>query len=147
VRSLLRSTLLAGLVTAGLSVSLLTGAPASAATTLERALVVKINASRAASGLRALPNRRYLATKARAHSAAMARRNRLYHSDLSRICCFRRVGENVAVNYTVRGAHRSLMRSPGHRANILGRYWRGVGVGVVKARGKLWVTEIFRQSR
>ena len=37
------------------------------------------------------------------------------------------------------------MNSSAHRANILDRRWRGVGVGVVKSGGRLWVTEIFRQ--
>jgi uncharacterized protein YkwD len=37
------------------------------------------------------------------------------------------------------------MASPAHRANILDRRWRGVGVGVVSSGGYLWVTEIFRQ--
>ena len=145
MRSVLRSSLLTALLATGLTVSLLSGSPASAATTLERALITKINAARAAHGLRALPQRAYLEGKARTHSAAMARRSRLYHSDLSRVCCFRRIGENVAVNTTVYGAHTSLMNSSGHRANILGRYWRGMGVGVVKSGGRLWVTQIFRQ--
>jgi uncharacterized protein YkwD len=75
----------------------------------------------------------------------MASRHRLYHSDLSRICCYRAVGENVGYATTVYRVHQALMASPGHRANILDRRWRGVGVGVVKSGGYLWVTEIFRQ--
>lgn len=145
MRSLLRSTVLTLALVGGLSVSLLSGTPASAATTLERALVTKINATRLSHGLRALPARSYLTYKAHKHSAAMASKRRMYHSDLSRICCFRSVGENVAVNSTVTQIHQALMASPGHRANILGRNWRGVGVGVVQAGGRLWVTEIFRQ--
>ena len=143
IRTFLLSFGLAG----ALSVALLAGTPASAATTLERAIVTKINAERTLRGLRALPARSYLSDRAHQHSAVMARRGRLYHSNLSRICCFRSVGENVAFNSTVTRIHRSLMASPGHRANILNRRWRGVGVGVVKSGGRLWVTEIFRQPR
>jgi uncharacterized protein YkwD len=35
------------------------------------------------------------------------------------------------------------MHSADHRANILRRAFRRVGVGVVKARGSVWVTVIF----
>jgi uncharacterized protein YkwD len=35
------------------------------------------------------------------------------------------------------------MHSAGHRANILKRGFRRVGVGAVKARGCMWVTVIF----
>jgi uncharacterized protein YkwD len=141
VRTLLLSFSLAG----ALSASLLVGTPASAATTLEMAFVTKINYERKLRGLRAVPERSYLTYRAHQHSAAMARRGRLYHSDLSRICCYRAVAENVGVGYTVAGVHRALMGSSAHRANILDRRWRGVGVGVVKSGGRLWVTQIFRQ--
>ena len=145
MRPVLRSTLLTALLAGGLAVSLMTSTPASAATTLERAVVTKINASRVASGLRALPMRSGLTYQAHKHSAAMASRHRLYHSDLSRICCYRAVGENVGYATTVYRVHKALMASLGHRANILDKRWRGVGVGVVTSGGYLWVTEIFRQ--
>jgi len=147
VRSVLRSTLLTALLACGLAVSLLTSTPASAATTLEKAVATKINASRTARGLRALPIRSDLTYWAHRQSAAMAARHRLYHSDLSRVCCYRAVGENVGYATTVYRVHQALMNSPGHRANILDTRWRGVGVGVVKSGGYLWVTEIFRQPR
>ncbi len=143
LRTLLSSV---GLASA-LTMSLLAGTPASAATTLELALVTKINAERTARDLRALPATSYLTYKAHQHSLAMARRGRLYHSNLSNICCYQAVAENVAVGYTVTGIHRALMGSSGHRANILDRRWRSVGVGVVKSGGRLWVTQIFRQPR
>jgi uncharacterized protein YkwD len=37
------------------------------------------------------------------------------------------------------------MRSPAHRANILDRGKRAVGVGIVHSGGKIWVTEVFRR--
>jgi uncharacterized protein YkwD len=147
VRSVLRSTLLTALLVGGLSVSLITGTPASAATTLERAMYTKINASRVNHGLRPLYFAPDLTTIAHRHSAAMASRNRLYHSNLSRVCCYRSVGENVAYATTLTRAHSSLMNSPGHRANLLSSKWTGVGVGVVQKGRYLWVTEIFRQPR
>jgi uncharacterized protein YkwD len=35
------------------------------------------------------------------------------------------------------------MRSAPHRANILNARYRRIGIGVVKARGLVWVTAIF----
>jgi uncharacterized protein YkwD len=145
VRSVLRSTLLIALLVGGLGVSLITGTPASAATTLERALVSKINASRAVYGLRALPIRSGLTWRAHDHSLAMARQHRLYHSDLTKVCCYRSVGENVGYATTLYRVHRALMNSPAHRSNIMGTRWDSIGVGVVQSGGYLWVTEIFRQ--
>ncbi len=147
MRSVLRSTLLTALLVGGLSVSLITGTPASAATTYERAMYTKINASRVHHGLRPLYFAPDLTTIAHRHSAAMASKRRLYHSDLSRVCCYRSVGENVGYGGTTYIVHRALMNSAGHRANILSSKWTGVGVGVVKSGGYLWVTEIFRQPR
>jgi uncharacterized protein YkwD len=143
IRTLLLTFALAG----GLSLSLLVATPASAATTLERAFVTKLNATRVAHGLRPLYFAPDLTTRAHRHSAAMASRRRLYHSNLSLVCCWRAIAENVGVGYTVTGIHRALMNSSAHRANILDRRWTGVGVGVVKSGGRLWVTQIFRQPR
>jgi uncharacterized protein YkwD len=146
VRFVLRSTLLTALLAGGLAVSLITGTPASAATSLERALVTKVNASRAAHGLRALPVRSGLTWRAHEHALALARQRRLYHSNLSRVCCYRSVGENVGYASTLYRVHRALMNSPGHRANILGSRWDSIGIGVVQSGGYLWVTEIFRDT-
>ena len=147
MRHPVRSMLLTFGLACGLSISLLAATPVSAATTVELAFVTKVNAARKARGLNALPVRAGLTDKAHQHSAAMARRGRLYHSDLSRICCYLAVAENIAVGYTVSGVHGGLMNSPAHRANILDRRWRGLGVGVVKSGGRLWVTQVFRQPR
>jgi uncharacterized protein YkwD len=78
------------------------------------------------------------------HSSDMAARTDLFHtSNFSVVCCWSAIGENIAYNVTVRRAHRALMASPGHRANILDPRMRRVGVGVVERHGRLWVTEIF----
>jgi uncharacterized protein YkwD len=37
------------------------------------------------------------------------------------------------------------MRSPAHRANILNPAYRQVGVGIVRANGRLWITQVFRR--
>ena len=146
MRHSIRTLLLSSALASALSVSLLAGAPASAATTLERALVTKINASRAVYGLRALPVRSGLTWRAHNHSLAMARQHRLYHSDLSKVCCYRSVGENVGYGSTLYRVHRALMNSTSHRANIMATRWDSIGVGVVQSGGNLWVTEIFRDT-
>ena len=53
-----------------------------------------------------------------------------------------RAGENVGVGATSQSIEAALMASPPHRANILGPYTH-VGVGVVIAGGRLWITERF----
>ena len=56
------------------------------------------------------------------------------------------VGENVAVNRDLADAHRRLMSSPGHRANVLDPRFHQVGIGVVLFGGRLWITEDFFQT-
>jgi uncharacterized protein YkwD len=72
----------------------------------------------------------------------MARAQTLFHS--SSLGRLGRWGENVGYTYRgVRSIHRAFMRSRDHRWNILNRSFRKVGIGVDRARGRLWVTEIF----
>ncbi|KUK81563.1 MAG: Sporulation uncharacterized protein YkwD [Pelotomaculum thermopropionicum] len=54
---------------------------------------------------------------------------------------YRYAGENLAGAPTVYRAHNSLMNSSGHRANILGRNFTGVGIGIVNGGpyGKIFV--------
>lgn len=52
-------------------------------------------------------------------------------------------GENAAVAGSVWQAHIALMRSPGHLANILQPGSKGVGVGVVRAHGLVWIVQVF----
>ncbi|MFZ5822989.1 MAG: CAP domain-containing protein [Bacillota bacterium] len=43
---------------------------------------------------------------------------------------YRTAGENIAGNASVSGAHRALMNSPGHRANILSTKYTHIGIGI-----------------
>ncbi|MFW6076071.1 MAG: CvpA family protein [Chloroflexota bacterium] len=55
-----------------------------------------------------------------------------------------RAGENLAYAPSVRVAHRGLMQSDGHRANILEPSFQRVGIGVIRgADGTLMVTQVF----
>ena len=143
-RSALLSLLTAAVLVA--STAFVGAAPASAGTTREARLVAKINAARANHGLPALRTSPDLMAAARAHTVAMAGQRYLFHTaSLATICCWSSVGENIGRGYSVRSVHLGLMRSAPHRANILNRRMREVGVGVVSAGGQLWVTEVFRQ--
>jgi uncharacterized protein YkwD len=106
-----------------------------------------INSARADAGLGALGLSSSLSSKARKHSAAMADQRRLvHHRCLS--CTFGGsgwsvLGENVGAGSSVGAVHRKMLRSAGHRDNILRNGYDRVGIGIVRARGLVWVTEIF----
>ncbi len=53
------------------------------------------------------------------------------------------VGENLAVSGTVQQAHRGLMGSPGHRQNILNPKFRLIGIGIIKGRRGVTVSQEF----
>jgi uncharacterized protein YkwD len=114
----------------------------------EKKFARKINASRANNDQRRLRLDRHLSRVARAHTKAMARRGDLYHTNRlgSKVTRWIRLGENVGFGNRVGSLHNAFMASPGHRANILGRY-RWVGIGTRVVRGRLWVTVVFESRR
>jgi len=129
---------------------LVTGtAPASVAEDLQRRdqMLRLLNQVRRQHGLPVFRINRELSTYAFRHSKRMARANDLFHTqDL-----YRRVrsyhpttwGENVGMARYLKTVRQLWMHSAEHRANILKRRFRRVGVGAVKARGSMWVTVIF----
>ena len=137
-------------------VSLSLAAPAARAQTVERsestALVAWINEARAARHLAPLARDARLDAIAEAHSEDMGRAGYFSHQspttgtveDRAAAAAFRwrALGENIAFNQSTRAAHEALLRSPGHYANITGDY-RAVGVGIVRARDGVYVTEVF----
>lgn len=138
-----------GLILA-LAFGLLAFAPAhaEAATSAERAMASYINSARTNHSRSALNFSEGLSNLARKHSATMASRNRLYHNPyLAQWLAnwdWRIIGENVGVGGSVYSLHRAFMASPGHKANIMDRRYRNVGVGIVSSNGRIWVTVIFR---
>ena len=109
-----------------------------------------VNQERASAGLQALAASPRIATIAAGHSTAMAARGDIWHNDTyfsaanKRTLSARGLGENVAMNGTIDDAHRRLMASPGHRANILRADFDAVGMAVVAdGRGMLFVTQDF----
>lgn len=81
------------------------------------------------------------------HSKAMAQRGYLFHTaDLyGTVRSFHPSmwGENVGEAAWLKLIRTLWMRSAPHRENLLKRGFRRIGIGVVKARGVLWVTAIF----
>lgn len=90
-----------------------------------------------------------LSRVARAWSARMAKDGWLRHNASvgDHIGPWWRWGENVGVGASTRQVHDALMRSRGHRANLLDGEVEQMGVGVAHARGRVWVTQIFRDPR
>lgn len=129
------------------SALMVTPVEASAATTSEESrLIGMINRTRESHGLRTLAVRKNLVRMAHRHSVRMARRHTIFHHRCLS-CRFpsgsmRALAENVGSAGSVGGVHRMMMRSSGHRQNVLGAF-DAVGVGVVRRSGQLWVTEIF----
>jgi uncharacterized protein YkwD len=104
-------------------------------------LLHRINHYRLAHGLHRLTGGRRLARAARAHSANMAAHHMLSHYSSSGVDWLTRirsygyrgnwVGENLAVGmWTPRHTLRMWIRSPEHRANLLNRHYRVIGMGV-----------------
>ena len=121
---------------------------------LAAALLVLVNQDRAQAGLVALESRGAIVAVAAAHSQAMAARGDIWHNDAyfkaaTRAALgARALGENVALNGSIEDAHRRLMASPGHRANILDGRFDAVGISVVAdGRGALFITENFVDSK
>lgn len=78
----------------------------------------------------------------------MARRQQLAHQALGPIirrCDVSMAGENIAYGYPGgKSVVRAWMHSEGHRANILRRRYRLLGVGVKRDRhGQAWVSQVF----
>ena len=81
------------------------------------------------------------------HTREMVARSRLYHTPED---AFRRrvtnwyvLGENVGVGDSVTQLHRAFMGSSAHRQNAMNKTFNHIGVGALRADGRLWVTIIF----
>ncbi len=108
----------------------------------------KINRTRRARGHRALDRDRQAGYVARRHARAMANHGYVFHdADLGRVITrWRRLGQNSGKGSGCRQLFRAFIRSAGHRSNILGR-WRHMGVGVVRAGGRVYVQQVFEHRR
>jgi uncharacterized protein YkwD len=107
----------------------------------EAAMLVLLNRERTSRGLKALTLNTGARAVARSYSADMFARGYFSHIDTAGKSPFDRLkaggvkygsaGENLALAPTMQLAHDGLMKSPGHRANILSPAYRSVGIGIV----------------
>jgi uncharacterized protein YkwD len=126
----------------------------------EKLLVSLTNKSRASAGLRALKVDSTLTSIARWRSKDMITRNYFSHNippsgyNVFAVLdkkgyCYAVAGENIGWNnypddVATGAVHAAFMKSPGHRANILGKRWDVIGVGAYKGpSGKKMWTVIF----
>jgi hypothetical protein len=116
-------------------------------------LLQLLNADRAAAGLARLESDPAIERIASGWSSAMAEAGALSHNDryFDRETRVRlnatRLGENVAVARDAEQAHRALMDSAPHRANVLDAGFTHVGVGAALRDGRWWFTEDFAQVK
>jgi uncharacterized protein YkwD len=123
----------------------------------EKELFVLLNKERVQRDLPPLDPDPELATVARAHSADMIENKFFEHTSPNNGTVQDRIfkaklaagatGENIAKNMTVALAHVALMKSPGHRANILSPDFDHVGIGIVShPDGSIMITQDFRKA-
>lgn len=103
-------------------------------------MLVLINQERRLYDLKPLEADPEIQLVARKHSADMFIKGYFSHTNLEgqdpfdRIAegqvSFRTAGENLALAQSLKIAHEGLMKSPGHRANILNPSYGRVGIGI-----------------
>jgi len=123
---------------------LVLAAPAASLDGPERRLAPMTNTARYRHDVPRLDARARLSVAAERQSRRMAKRGALFHGSLAWNSGCRCWGQNVGKGPTVRAVFRAFMRSQDHRANVLDRCYQRAGYGVVKSRGRVWVTINFR---
>ena len=121
---------------------------------LEKEMLGLVNKDRKEHQKKPLEYHEGLAKIARAHSADMVENmffshkskttgnvgERLWAAKIKVRTC----SENIAMNRSMEFAQARLMKSPGHRANILSELYTHCGIGIVRAsHGVLYVTQVF----
>jgi uncharacterized protein YkwD len=108
----------------------------------EKRMLALVNMERRKRGLNPLRPDPKLTAVARAHSKDMFKRGYFAHVNPDGATPFNRMkkagirymsaGENLALAPNVEIAHKGLMKSPGHRQNILSPAYKKVGIGAVE---------------
>ncbi|MBS1824169.1 MAG: CAP domain-containing protein [Acidobacteria bacterium] len=139
-----------------LALSLTPTSAADPATALENEVLHQVNAERQSRGLPALRPDPQLTKLARQHSRNMAQRRFFSHDDpehgdvaqrlktanVKCTACAENIYRSSGTPDPARGAVRAWMKSPGHRANLLGRTYTRTGIGVDN-RNAFLITQIF----
>jgi uncharacterized protein YkwD len=132
------------------SIAIQVEVPGPSVDVLEAALLVKLNAERAAAGLLPLATQPWAQSVARAHSEDMAAARSIWHNHTGYLDIAKQTinaylsGENVAEAGTLDEADALLTASPPHLANILYPAFNYVGIGVaMDLAGYVYVTQDF----
>jgi uncharacterized protein YkwD len=122
----------------------------------EQQLFDLVNREREKAGLEKLEWSDRLAEAALAHSRLLAENRDLSHQFPGEPLLQERVGatalrfnsvaENVAAAPDVDTAHTALMKSPGHRANILHQDYNAIGISIVERANELFITQDFAHT-
>ena len=106
-----------------------------------------MNGARSNHGAGALDRVWVLRRMADRHSREMAQAGRIFHTvnlgTRLRVVSWNVAGENVGAGVRIKTLFEAFMDSAPHRANILNRDFRRVGIGVYRDDGILWITLIF----
>jgi len=145
VSILLLSTLLAGSAAASTSASAATRRHGPTAS--EARIVYLINKARQHANRWHLKYSEALSRIARAHSALMASKGTIFHTN-NLANAFRNFswtlgGENVGMGPSMDSLHTAFMLSPHHRENNLEKRFHRVGVGVIWKNGIAFITVEF----
>ena len=143
-RSRTRRRLSAALLVSAVLVAAAPQSAQAATRPIERRFASMINNARTTGALGALKVSDRLSEVARKHSNRMAAQDELYHSDLQRLLGpgITAVGENVGYGGSLDELLAAFLASPPHAANIMGSYQK-TGVGIVRADGRIWITQLF----
>ncbi len=144
IKSRTRRRLSAAVLVSAVLVAAAPQSAQAAARPIERRFANMINDTRGAATLSSMKLSDHLSDVARKHSKRMAAQGELYHSDLNRLLGPRitAVGENVGYGGSLDELLKAFLASPPHAQNILGDYQQ-TGVGVVRADGRIWITQVF----
>jgi hypothetical protein len=121
--------------------------------TAEKQIFEQLNHARIANKLPELDWNDQAARAALLHTEALLKNGSLSHQFTGEAPLLERIGatgarftvaaENVARTDHMEDVHLALINSPGHRANMLSSRYNAVGIGVMEARGRIYVTQDF----
>jgi hypothetical protein len=119
----------------------------------EQQLFELVNRERVRAGVTRLVWNDLMADAARTHAKRMMEHRALSHQFPGEPSLFVRLGtpglrfnstaENVSMGPGVEGNHDGLMRSPGHRENLLNPEYNAIGIGIVERGNTLYIAENF----
>ena len=125
---------------------------ASVSSTYEADVIKYANVERTSRHLGKVSPSSCLDSYAESWARNMAKKRRMYHQELGPIlskCKLSQVGENIAFGYpSGKTVTKAWIASPPHKANLLNKRHRLIGVGAfLDKNGYWWVSEVLGRSR